>query len=108
MKLQQLYSAHEGAATSLSFHPSGNFLASGASDSKVELKVFFWHKAEFNYWHTKLFKPIELSNSKALSKQKFFQVKIYDLLQTCTLYTLSGHQVGHLISDKFAKYIELM
>ena len=35
MKLQQLYSAHEGAATSLSFHPSGNFLASGAGDSKV-------------------------------------------------------------------------
>ena len=28
------------------------------------------------------------------------KVKIYDLLQTCTLYTLSGHQVGHLISDK--------
>ena len=42
MKLQQLYSAHEGAATSLSFHPSGNFLASGAGDSKVELKVFFF------------------------------------------------------------------
>ena len=39
MKLQHLYSAHEGAATSLSFHPSGNFLASGAGDSKVEFKV---------------------------------------------------------------------
>jgi len=37
MKLQQLYSAHEGAATSLSFHPSGNFLASGAGDSKVKI-----------------------------------------------------------------------
>ena len=41
------------------------------------------------------------------------KVKIYDLLQTCTLYTLSGHQVGHLISDKqicakFAKYAELL
>ena len=39
MKLQQLYSAHEGATTSLSFHPSGNFLASGAGDSKVSVKM---------------------------------------------------------------------
>ena len=39
MKLQQLYSAHEGATTSLSFHPSGNFLASGAGDSKVSLEM---------------------------------------------------------------------
>ena len=39
MKLQQLYSAHEGATTSLSFHPSGNFLASGAGDSKVRVKL---------------------------------------------------------------------
>ena len=37
MKLQQIYSAHEGATTSLSFHPSGNFLASGAGDSKVSV-----------------------------------------------------------------------
>ena len=39
MKLQQLYTAHEGAATSLSFHPSGNFLASGAGDSKVSVEI---------------------------------------------------------------------
>ena len=31
----QLYTAHEGAAHSLTFHPSGNFLASGAADGKV-------------------------------------------------------------------------
>ena len=115
MKLQQLYSAHEGAATSLSFHPSGNFLASGAGDSKVELKVFYI-ELNSNDWHTLQFKPINFSNSNALSIW-MSKVKIYDLLQTCTLYTLSGHQVGHLISDKqicaqttfiFAKNVELM
>ena len=66
MKLQQLYTAHEGATASIAFHPSGNFLASGAADSKVAGLHHLYH---------------------------LHQVKIYDLLETCTLYTLSGHQV---------------
>ena len=50
-KLQQLYKAHEGPVTSMSFHPSGNFCVSGSADSKI---------------------------------------KIYDLLQARTIFTLSG------------------
>ena len=50
-KLQQLYNAHEGPVTSMSFHPSGNFCVSGSADSKI---------------------------------------KIYDLLQARTIFTLSG------------------
>ena len=37
MKLQQLYSAHEGSVSSLSFHPSGNYLISGSQDSKIKI-----------------------------------------------------------------------
>merc|ERR1711892_1515828 len=36
-KLQQLYSAHEGSVSSLSFHPNGNFLISGSQDGKIKI-----------------------------------------------------------------------
>ena len=36
-KLQQLYNAHEAPVNSLAFHPSGNYLVSGANDNKIKI-----------------------------------------------------------------------